>query len=131
MFLQEWRGINFALSYLDENFVTLKVFLSKDYLETQLIGSYKSDHSVKFEFNLKDVQKFVRIQHIGYHHIHHLNAKIPFYRLPEAMAALPELQKPRTTSLHPRDVRECLRLKLWDASAQAMIPLPHSGTGPS
>ena len=68
---------------------------------------------------------------IGYHHIHHLNAKIPFYRLPEAMAALPELQKPRTTSLHPRDVRECLRLKLWDASAQAMIPLPHSGTGPS
>lgn len=69
MFLQEWRGINFALSYLDENFVTLKVFLSKDYLETQLIGSYKSDHSVKFEFNLKDVQKFVRIQHIGYHHI--------------------------------------------------------------
>jgi omega-6 fatty acid desaturase (delta-12 desaturase) len=68
---------------------------------------------------------------IGYHHIHHLNAKIPFYRLPEAMAALPELQQPRTTSLHPRDVRDCLRLKLWDVSAQAMIPLPHSGTGPS
>jgi omega-6 fatty acid desaturase (delta-12 desaturase) len=29
---------------------------------------------------------------IGYHHVHHLNARIPFYRLPEAMAQLAELQ---------------------------------------
>ena len=26
---------------------------------------------------------------IGYHHVHHLNPTIPFYRLPEAMAAIP------------------------------------------
>merc|ERR1711916_281170 len=26
---------------------------------------------------------------IGYHHVHHLNHRIPFYRLPEAMAGLP------------------------------------------
>lgn len=50
---------------------------------------------------------------IGYHHVHHLNARIPFYRLPEAMAALEELQSPGTTSLSPRDVLACLRLKLW------------------
>ncbi len=50
---------------------------------------------------------------IGYHHVHHLNSRIPFYRLPEAMAALEELQKPGTTTLRPRDVRACLRLKLW------------------
>lgn len=50
---------------------------------------------------------------IGYHHVHHLNARIPFYRLPEAMAALPELQSPGTTTLYPRDVAACLRLKLW------------------
>ena len=36
---------------------------------------------------------------IGYHHVHHLNSRIPFYRLPEAMAALEELQSPGTTSL--------------------------------
>ena len=36
---------------------------------------------------------------IGYHHVHHLNARIPFYRLPEAMNALVELQSPRTTTL--------------------------------
>jgi len=50
---------------------------------------------------------------IGYHHVHHLNARIPFYRLPEAMSALVELQSPGTTSLCPGDIWACLRLKLW------------------
>ena len=36
---------------------------------------------------------------IGFHHIHHLNVRIPFYRLPEAMKAIPELQSPATTTL--------------------------------
>jgi omega-6 fatty acid desaturase (delta-12 desaturase) len=60
---------------------------------------------------------------IGYHHIHHLNAKIPFYRLPEAMASMPELQHPKTTSLSPWDIYRCLRLKVWDAEAQQMAGL--------
>ena len=60
---------------------------------------------------------------IGYHHIHHLNARIPFYRLPEAVAAIPELQTPKTTSLHPREILRCLRLKVWDADAQRMVGL--------
>jgi omega-6 fatty acid desaturase (delta-12 desaturase) len=51
---------------------------------------------------------------IGYHHVHHLNPKIPFYRLPEAMGAIKELQAPVMTSLRPRDIIACLRLKLWD-----------------
>lgn len=50
---------------------------------------------------------------IGYHHVHHLNSRIPFYRLPEAMASMQELQSPGITTLRPRDVRACLRLKLW------------------
>lgn len=58
---------------------------------------------------------------IGYHHVHHLNHRIPFYRLPEAMAAIPELQNPGRTSLHPSDIRECLRLKLWDPGRGRMI----------
>lgn len=61
---------------------------------------------------------------IGFHHVHHLNAAIPFYRLPEAMAAIPELATPTETSLHPRDVLACLRLALWDATADRMVPLP-------
>ncbi len=58
---------------------------------------------------------------IGYHHVHHLNHKIPFYRLPEAMAAMPELQAPGRTSWHPADVVACLRLKLWDSDRQRMV----------
>jgi omega-6 fatty acid desaturase (delta-12 desaturase) len=58
---------------------------------------------------------------IGYHHVHHLNAHIPFYRLPEAMAALEALQSPGTTSLSPRDVYRCLRLKLWDPRKKRMV----------
>lgn len=60
---------------------------------------------------------------IGYHHIHHLNAKIPFYRLPETLKSMPELQAPKTTSLHPVEVFRCLRLKVWDVERQQMIGL--------
>ncbi len=58
---------------------------------------------------------------IGFHHIHHLNSKIPFYRLPEAMAAIPELQKAKVTTLKPSDIAACLRLKVWDAEQNRMI----------
>ena len=60
---------------------------------------------------------------IGYHHIHHLNARIPFYRLPEAKNAIPELRAPKTTSLLPMDIIRCLRLKVWDVEAQRMVGL--------
>ena len=60
---------------------------------------------------------------IGYHHIHHLNAKIPFYRLPEAMKKIPELQHPKTTSLSLRETLRCLRLKVWDVEANLMVGL--------
>ena len=61
---------------------------------------------------------------IGYHHIHHLNARIPFYRLPEVLRAIPELKSPKTTSLHVRDIIRCLRLKVWDVEAQQMVCAP-------
>jgi omega-6 fatty acid desaturase (delta-12 desaturase) len=58
---------------------------------------------------------------IGYHHVHHLNPGIPFYRLPEAMAAIPALQRPTVTSLRPRDIAACLRANLWDETRGAMV----------
>ena len=67
---------------------------------------------------------------IGYHHVHHLNAKIPFYRLPEVMAAMPELQAPKTTSFHPSEIVRCLRLKVWDVTAQRMVGLPELPPNP-
>ena len=58
---------------------------------------------------------------IGYHHIHHLNVRIPFYRLPEAMDAIPELQSPVTTTLSPHDIFACFRCCLWDEKLQRMV----------
>jgi len=58
---------------------------------------------------------------IGYHHIHHLNHTIPFYRLPEAMEAIPALQNPGRTRWAFRDVRAALRLKLWDPEQGRLV----------
>lgn len=62
---------------------------------------------------------------IGYHHIHHLNARIPFYRLPEVMAHFPELQDAKTTTLRLKDIRACLRLKVWDPELKEMVGFEH------
>ncbi len=58
---------------------------------------------------------------IGYHHIHHINAKVPFYRLPETMAAIPELQDVKTITFSLKDVIACFHLKLWDTKNNQMI----------
>lgn len=60
---------------------------------------------------------------IGYHHIHHVNPRVPFYNLPRAMRSVPELQRPRCTSLHPTEIWRCLQLKLWDDKRGRMISL--------
>ena len=60
---------------------------------------------------------------IGYHHIHHLNSKIPFYRLPEVMAQIKELQSCKRTSLNIKEVIACLRLKIWDQDKCKMVGL--------
>ena len=63
---------------------------------------------------------------IGFHHVHHLNSMIPFYRLPEAMRAIPELAQPHKTTWSPRDVIACFRLKLWDTEQSKMVGYPES-----
>ncbi|MBL7851978.1 MAG: fatty acid desaturase [Cyclobacteriaceae bacterium] len=60
---------------------------------------------------------------IGYHHVHHINSRIPFYRLKEAMNAMPELQNPRTTSWNLLEVWRCFRLKAWDNESGKMITM--------
>lgn len=60
---------------------------------------------------------------IGYHHVHHVNSRIPFYRLKEAHHAMPELHHAPTTSWHPLEVMRCFNLKLWDAERGKMITL--------
>ena len=58
---------------------------------------------------------------IGYHHIHHLNVRIPFYRLPEAMDAIAALQDPATITLSLKDIRACFKCCLWDEGLGRMV----------
>jgi omega-6 fatty acid desaturase (delta-12 desaturase) len=60
---------------------------------------------------------------IGLHHVHHLNSRIPFYRLDEAMANMPELKNTVAISFSMKDIYACLRLKVWDNDTYKMISL--------
>ncbi len=56
---------------------------------------------------------------IGYHHIHHLSARVPNYRLRECFEASPRLQAaPR---IGVRESLRCARYKLWDEDAGRMV----------
>jgi omega-6 fatty acid desaturase (delta-12 desaturase) len=61
---------------------------------------------------------------IGLHHVHHLNARIPNYRLQDALDAHPELY--RVPTLTFRDSLRCVRLTLWDERAQRLVPFPRA-----
>jgi omega-6 fatty acid desaturase (delta-12 desaturase) len=56
---------------------------------------------------------------IGFHHIHHLESRIPNYNLPTCYAVVPELRQVVTLNL--RDSLKCIRLKLWDDTIQQMV----------
>lgn len=56
---------------------------------------------------------------IGYHHVHHLNARIPNYRLKQCCEAVPALtDKPALTL---RQSFSGIRLKLWDEERKELV----------
>jgi omega-6 fatty acid desaturase (delta-12 desaturase) len=59
---------------------------------------------------------------IGLHHIHHLDARVPNYRLYECFKRHPEFANPPRLGL--RESLACLRLRLWDDQANRMVPFP-------
>ncbi len=66
---------------------------------------------------------------IGYHHVHHVNSQIPFYRLREAMEGIEELQSPTCTSLSLSDIMACLRGHLWDPEQGRMLSFREARLG--
>ncbi|MQX38411.1 fatty acid desaturase [Roseospira navarrensis] len=63
---------------------------------------------------------------IGYHHIHHLNPRIPNYRLKECHEAMPALRTVPTLSL--RDGFRALRSILWDEEHGRMVTTRQADT---
>lgn len=101
------------LFYAQHNYPKAEIMAGKDW--TYLGAALRSSSYIR----MGPVMRWLT-GNIGYHHVHHVNARIPFYRLPEAMAGITEFQTPGATSLSPRQVWKCLRLKLWDAKLGRM-----------
>ncbi len=56
---------------------------------------------------------------IGIHHVHHLSALIPNYKLEDALEGVPQLQG--ATQVRLKDSWRLLRLTLWDEDSQQLI----------
>ncbi len=102
------------LFYVQHNFPQVKLFTADEWTSEKAAA----ESSSQLELGL-----FMRwfTGEIGHHQVHHLNRTIPFYRLAEAMQALPELQGAPKITLSPGDVVRCLRLALWDGARGRMV----------
>lgn len=107
-------GLGSYLFYAQHNFPTVTFVGNEDW--TYEGAALDSSSYMKLNLFMRWVTA-----NIGYHHIHHMNSRIPFYRLPEVMNSIPELQHPKTTSLKLSDVMACFKLKVWDFEKQKMV----------
>jgi omega-6 fatty acid desaturase (delta-12 desaturase) len=65
--------------------------------------------------------------YIGYHHVHHLAARIPNYRLANAFSEVPELQG--APSFGIIDSFRCARLSLWCESRNRLVTFGEAKAG--
>ncbi len=100
---------------------------------------FRENHDWKYDSAAIEATSFMKMNavmqwftaNIGYHHIHHLNSRIPFYRLKEALDSMPELKNAPVTSWNPFEILRCFSLKLWDAELGRMITLKEFKCGAS
>jgi acyl-lipid omega-6 desaturase (Delta-12 desaturase) len=59
---------------------------------------------------------------IGLHHVHHLNSRIPNYRLQRVLHEVPELQS--ATRITLLQSLRCASLALWDERSRTLVPFP-------
>jgi omega-6 fatty acid desaturase (delta-12 desaturase) len=60
---------------------------------------------------------------IGIHHVHHLNSRIPFYRLRQVLRDHPELKLVHRLTL--RESLKGIRLSLWCETRKKLVPFRH------
>jgi len=56
---------------------------------------------------------------IGMHHVHHLQSRVPFYRLPEVLRDHPELDEVQRLTI--RESLACVGKDLWDEKSRRLI----------
>lgn len=107
-------AIGSYLFYAQHNFPGVEFYSKEDWTYS------------KAALNSSSYMKMSRVMHwftanIGYHHIHHTNARIPFYRLPETHKAFKAFEAAKTTSLLPLEIVRCLVVKAWDPELGRMV----------
>ena len=109
-------GIGSYLFYCQHNFPGAQFRENHD---------WKYDHAALASTSRMDMNPVMHwfTAGIGYHHVHHLNSRIPFYRLKEAEQNMPELKNVSTTNWNLFEVIRCFNLKLWDEERGRMITL--------
>lgn len=122
----------FWISWFTPFFLTFAIGSYLFYSQHNFPGAeFRENQDWKYETAALSSTSFMKMNpvfhwmtgNIGYHHVHHLNSRIPFYRLKEAMKEMQELQQVTTTSWNPIEVYRCLQLKLWDPEQGKMIRL--------
>src|SRR5512135_1393005 len=78
------------------------------YVQHQFEPTYW-EHDAQWAYN---DAALVGSSYYGLPRVHHLSARIPNYRLQEALDSIPDLQ--RVTTLTLRESLRCVRLALWD-----------------
>jgi acyl-lipid omega-6 desaturase (Delta-12 desaturase) len=98
------------------------------YVQHQFEPTYwEHDDKWKYETAALEGSSYLRLPkvlqwltgNIGLHHIHHLNARIPNYRLQEIYDRHPEFQKVTTITLWQS--LHCVRLALWDEQKRKLV----------
>jgi omega-6 fatty acid desaturase (delta-12 desaturase) len=64
---------------------------------------------------------------VGVHHVHHLAGRIPFYRLPEVLRAIPALADMSRITL--RESFGAVRLVLWDEQKRRLVTFKEARAG--
>ncbi len=91
---------------------------------------YRAPGEWRFELSALQGSSYLRLPrpltwivgNANYHHVHHLSAKIPNYRLRDAHESHAMFR--RTPVITPRSSIRAFRLKLWDTEGERLVPFP-------
>lgn len=130
--LGTWVGFQaFLLVHLPVVLIASSIGVWLFYIQHQFEPTYW-EHDDRWEYDAAALQgsSFYRLPkllqwatgNIGLHHIHHLHARIPNYRLQQILDDHPELHRVPTLTL--RESFRCVRLALWDEQGRKLVRFP-------
>lgn len=119
---------NFLLVQLPITLVACSLGVWLFYVQHQFEDTYWHDHEGwdYFDASLHGASHLVlpkplqwMTASIGLHHIHHMSARIPNYKLQQCLDENPEFQN--VTQIRIADSFKCLNLSLWDEDSRKLI----------